>query len=182
MERRQKIIYSTIFVITILLALSIFLESYNRSKNQPVAPPSISPVAPKISVIPTSEVFTDPPVKYREGTLNKSIDALENKKDLTTNDKAVKEKLLARVKGTFGVIYQTKDYTIYYVDAPDDLEVEILTTDITRAKDGSYSWLISQGLSKEGLCNFPVFYYLNYNISQQLRGSGLEFNPLPQGC
>ena len=68
------------------------------------------------------------------------------------------------------------------MDAADDLNVEITTTNIDQAKAEAVAWFVSHGLSQTGICDHPVSFMLNYNIADELQGSSIIFNPLPPDC
>lgn len=129
---------------------------------------------------PIQTTKTSPRIKYESGSLGKALVKLTTRTPLSPSDQAVKDRLLNQA-GEGGVINKTNNYSIEYIRAMDDIEVEILTTNIDQAKTEAQSYLKSQGFSSQGLCNLPVRFYLNYVVTKKLPKDTV-FNPLAEGC
>lgn len=130
---------------------------------------------------PTNVSETRPKVKYEQGSLGKSLIKLTSRTPLSPSDTSTKQKLIDIASANSGLIDKTKLYSIEYIRAIDDIEVEILTTDIDQAKTQAVDYLKTQGLSDQGMCNLPVRFYLNYVVTKEISPS-VVFNPLPPGC
>lgn len=151
-------------VIFIILAIIITIGEV-KSPGKPQAPPQTNTVES---------------VKYKAGSLGKAFDKLTNRVPLSTSDQIAKNKLISQA-GKSGIIKKTESYSIEYVAPMDDFEIEILSTNIEAVKKEAESYLKSQGFSKEGLCDLPVRFYLNFNVRSSLP-QGTVFNPLTEGC
>ncbi|MBP9716404.1 MAG: hypothetical protein KBD51_00520 [Candidatus Levybacteria bacterium] len=136
---------------------------------------------PKKSIQPSGESETAPRVKYESGSLGKSLIKLTSRTPLSPADQSAKERLISISEGNSGLISESTNYSIEYIRAMDDIEVEILTTDIDLAKTEATIFLKNQGLSDQGLCNLPVRFYLSYVVTKEIP-STMTFNPLPPGC
>jgi hypothetical protein len=108
---------------------------------------------------------------------------LQDKQPLSNSDTIAKENIIASLPDgeTSGILYQSPDIIIDYTKSVDDIQVEILTTDISKAEAEAVTWFTNHGLSKEGICNMPIQFYLNFDIKQKLK-TETSFSPLPDGC
>lgn len=129
----------------------------------------------------TNTSSTSPRIEYEKGSLGKSLVKLTTRIPLSTSDIAAKERLADIASANKGLIYSTNNYSIEYIRAMDDIEVEILTVNIDQAKNEAIQYLNNQGLSDLGVCNLPVRFYLSYVITKELPDKTI-FNPLPPGC
>lgn len=116
---------------------------------------------------------------------DKMINQLQHRIPLSNADQTVKSTLLNAVNNTAGVIHnEPNDYRIDYIDAPDLIQVEIVSINVRKAKTDAVTWLESQGMSFDGICKLPLTFYLNIDVRMQLQQNGttLNFNPLAEGC
>ncbi len=165
----------TIIVFACLIIFIIIYSTgyYQESPNQPsmnVQPSSIPPDF-------TQSPFTSPQQRYLEQVSQKS--------PLASWDIAAKEKILSlRPPGQLsGILYMSSQFSIEYVSSVDTFQVEILTANIAEAKTAATNWFRTFGVSDEGICNYPVSFYLNYDIKATLDPQTIkDFNPLPDGC
>ncbi len=121
------------------------------------------------------------PVPYTSTGVQKLESMITNKPPLSTQDAIVKQNLVKQTSNN-DVVHLGTTFRVDYVSGPDIFQVEILTTNIQRAKDDAMSWFASQGISKKGVCGLPVMFYLNHNVALQLQGTGIQLNPIPDGC
>jgi hypothetical protein len=112
------------------------------------------------------------------------LDKVNNRQELSESDITVKNKILSSLPTgeTSGTIYQTQDVTVQYIQSFNLFQAEITTTNISSAKTAATNWFINQGMSRQGLCDLPLSFYLNFSVKNQLPDNGASFNPLPEGC
>jgi len=149
--------------------------------------PSINPILtlpPSLTPDQSKSTYSRPPVKYDRNKTQLLLEKLDNKIPLSEEDEKAKEKIINAFPEYqySGVIYESSNVIIDYTQSADAIQVEITTIDIDKAKQEAVDWLTKQGLSSEAICNIPVSFYLNYNISEQLRGSNTTFSPLAPNC
>lgn len=121
-------------------------------------------------------------VQYDLNAQHKLLQIAKNPPTLSSSDLEAKKKIIALVPSGSEVVYQSTDFTIYYVNGADLFQGEILTTNITKAKREVVAWFKTQGMSQQGICGLPITFYLNYDVSQKLQYSNIVFSPLPEGC
>lgn len=119
-----------------------------------------------------------------ENQTKQSLEKIENRTPLSPTDEHVKRKILALLPPgqNSGVIVESNTMKIEYIGSPDVFQVEVLTTDITKAKLDANSFFRKVGMSQKGVCYLPLQFYLNYDISRQIGEQKKNFNPLPLGC
>jgi cytoskeletal protein RodZ len=186
------IIFSLILIIivfTIVLIITTFKQSpqiqnntdINTSTNTSIEPTSASLPSPT----PSSQVAgANPPLSYDQTASKKLLNYFENRQILSNSDTFAKANILSLLPSgeQSGVIYQSSDISIEYVNTADIFLVEILTTNIQAAKNAANLWFQEHGVSQQGICTFPVEFYMNYDIANELRNSSIIFSPLPNGC
>jgi hypothetical protein len=133
---------------------------------------------------PSNETKTNPPIQYEETSAQKMLDRLSKRIPLSQSDQTARTKVLSLLPAgqVSGVLYRSQTVIIDYTNAADQFQAEILTVDISQAKNDATTWLKSQGLSQQGICNLPVVFYLSRNVLNQLRDKNYIFNPLAEGC
>jgi hypothetical protein len=107
---------------------------------------------------------------------------LEHPSILSTNDAAVKTHILSFLNGQPGDLYHGPDVIISYLPAGKEFQGEILTTNIDLAKKEAVDWFTTQGMSKQGICDLPIMFFLGANASAQFQNPNVLFSPLPPGC
>jgi hypothetical protein len=142
---------------------------------------------PVISLLPTPTPLINPgvpPVSYSSDATDRLIEKVRNRPTLSPADTSAKQRILSLLSEdqTSGYVYRSPTIRVEYLSSPDTFVVEILTTNISKAKTDAVSWFQSQGLSKEGICNLPISFYLNFDIANELRNQGITFSPLAEGC
>lgn len=164
--------------------------NFPGQNNSPTSVPTTIPVtlAPTTEVSPTvsfdENKTTNPPVTYDSTAQASLMDKIQNRKPLSSQDALVKERMLSSLNNAenSGILYESPTVSISYWSAPDVFQVEILTTNIDQAKKEGNNWFLTQGFSQDAICTYPVEFYLNFDIAQQLRGQNITFNPLAPGC
>lgn len=108
-----------------------------------------------------------------------------DRKPLIGRDKAAKDNFLRNLKASQhpeeGIVFKSNNVAITYVYLLDSFESEILTTNIDLAKAEAEDWLQGQGLSKQGICDFPLNFFLSASVVDQLP-QGTTFDPNPKFC
>lgn len=101
---------------------------------------------------------------------------------LSASGQELKQKLIEPLGGP-GPLYETADFRVGWVPPPvDTFEVQIKTTNVVSAKEQTIAWLKSKGFIEPDICALPVVFILDWNVRQELEGSGYVFNPLPDFC
>ncbi len=168
---KEKQDYLIIVVAIIIIVVFVFLTLFITFRE--ISRPQTAPV---------SQAFprTKPNINYVPGSLGKAFVKLTSRTPLSSQDLVAKENLL-KIIDSFGLIYQTSNYSIKYVRSMDDVEIEILTENVELAKTEAENYLLSQGFSQNGLCNLPVRFYVGTAVRKKLPEWFL-FNPLAKGC
>jgi hypothetical protein len=129
-----------------------------------------------------TEIF---PVTYDNAAQDRILEKIQNREPLSKSDEIAKAKTLSLLpKGEkSGTLYTSKNIQITYVSGKtDNFLVEILTKDISRAKVEGVKWFINRGFSQQFICDYPVEFYLNFDLKTQLRETKTIFSPLPPKC
>jgi hypothetical protein len=123
-------------------------------------------------------------VKYDESAQNRLLEKVQNRKPLSESDKTAKAKILQLLpKGSkSGILYTSPNFHIEYVSDPNVFQVEITKTDINLAKKEAEEWFRKHGFSQDAICNYPIEFYLNWEIKNALRNKSTIFSPLGLGC
>lgn len=166
-----------IILVVVVCIIGFMLLTGNSQTQQPT--PSAIP-----SVIPNNNNAEKPGSVFDSKAQDRLLEKVQNREALSQSDELAKNKILSLLPSgkKSGVVYQSSNIIIEYVSSANVFQVEILTKDFEKAKKEGASWLKSQGLSQEGICNYPVEFYLNYEVLNALRGSTIQFNPLTEGC
>lgn len=167
------------FVILAIVLVTIFIFLATIFTLSDINPGSTS--QPNTSISTTKKTSSEFKIKYEKGSLGKSLLKLTTRIPLSQDDLDIKNKLVERSNSNNGLIFLDTNYSIEYVSAIDDIEIEILTTDVEKAKAEALNYLKKQGLSDKGICNLPVRFYPGYIIRKKLPSS-FVFNPLPPDC
>lgn len=195
MNKKQLIVLIMLSVSAVAFILIAALNAM-RPKQPPLAPPASppgtasSPPPQPPSPQPSQtwpqplplETPRQPSVQLDPAKSDLLLKKIKSRAPLSNQDSGARKKLVSLLGGKSGVLNKTDTYRLEYVAAPNIFLAEILTTDLTLAKQEAVSWLEAQNLSGEGICNLPLSFYLNSEVSKQLTGKGLVFNPLPDNC
>src|SRR3989344_3580635 len=106
---------------------------------------------------------------------------IKNKPVLSPAKEELKRDLTEPLGGP-GTLYETTDIRIDWLPSVNLFQVEIKTIDIFTAKGVAIDWFKTKGFAEEDICALPVMFYLNWEVAQELEGSGLIFDPLPDFC
>lgn len=178
LTKKHLIFYCIIFVSTPLILL------YSRPSNTRTAAISPTPVQSYAEDIPfpSSSEMTEltPTLNPQQRLLQK----YQNRKPLSRSDQEAKLQILSNLpRGKqSGMLYTSPAIRIEYTLHADSFDVEIITTDISNAKNEGYAWFHTQGLSHDAICNYPIKFYLSYDVISSKPGFSANFDPLPPGC
>lgn len=173
-----------IIIITIVSALStpapiteplpspISLSSLRPTNNLPL---NASP----LPEIPTTD--TEPQI-YQEGSLEKDYERITNKKELTPEEVAAKQAILAPLEGNSGIVTANSSFNVEYLRTPQYFMVEILSNDTQAAKQAAQAWFNERGLSNNAICNLPVIFYVSPSVRDYLAQTNTVFDPTLEGC
>lgn len=139
--------------------------------------------------LPTPTVATTPlisiPAKLSptEDPQTRLLEKIENRQPLSYEDVLAKNRIIQLLPAgqDSGVVYRAADFSVDYVQDPDLFQVEILITDIEKAKQEAINWFLQEGISQQGICNLPIEFYLNSSVRNQIPSPD-AFNPLPASC
>lgn len=188
LRKKENLIYIFFgFVLAVVvIGIAVVITDQNQSKTK--VRPSIDKNkndASFTSPTPTPlAFFGNPPVRYDPDAQEKLLEKKINRTPLTSNDSTIKAKLLTYLPEgqVSGVIHETDTIRVEYLESLDLFKVEILTRDITGAKNEANTWFRQQGLSQKGICDLPLGFYLNWEIANTFRNTDLVFSPLANGC
>ncbi len=184
MSNQVKLLLVVILGISIVLIVIQLISKAGQTMQQKIEIPQdrTLPTPRETPQFPTASPVTAPAVEFSKEGSDKLLEIVRTRPPLEAEDQTAKRELLISLGNKSGVLSKAANYQLEYVKAADVFQVEILSEDINKAKVDALAWLKEKGLSSNGLCKLPVTFYLNYNIAQNLRGSGLVFNPIPEGC
>lgn len=178
-------------VLPLFLAMLLFVMQLFQPKQQTTPSNTQSPIQTLLpTAVPTlfqqpqqgEQDQTNPPIEYNPEGVRTLRDRLENKRPLSQSDRTIRQSMILALPQSSGTIHQTSTYKIQYIRAPDLFMIEIRSTDIEQAKTDAVTWFYDQGISKFGVCDLPVVFYLNGATAQSLREQNVIFNPSPEGC
>ncbi len=176
--RKQDILViifaATLLIIIILIAFFALTANLSQKPLVPTPTPSPTPVA----------LNGEPPVLYDKTAEDKLLDVIQKRPPLSSADSFAKANILSLLPAgkQSGILYETNIIRIDYTHSADIFQVEILTTDIQAAKNEANLWFRSHGVSQQGICIYPVSFYLNSDVAAMLRPTKIIFNPLANGC
>jgi len=171
MREKWPIIVLGIIAVVVIVAIIISIIYASNNNQTTTLTPTISPtINVPHDINPTQAVV-----------IKKLLDNVEHRQPLSTSDNQIRQSIIANTTPSHDIVYQTNDFVIEYVQAPNDFETEILSTDTDTAKQEAVSWFISKGISNQGICRLPLNFYLSQQVSAQLP-KGYVFDRLPKGC
>ena len=168
-KRNYKALIFTAIILLILIPLTLILFIPKNKQNHHTEI-SITPT-PLITIQPTSLPISQPSQpKDTSAPQQRLLEKVNNRQSLSTSDMTVKNKIISSLPSgeTSGIVYQTPDVTIQYIQSLNIFQAEITTTNVSSAKEEATSWFLNQGMSKQGLCNLPLSFYLNFSVKNQL--------------
>ena len=179
--RGQKQDYFTLLLggilVFIVFAIVIIISTQQNT-------PTPSPTTPSPTSEPPPTVSDNLPVFYDNSAEARLAEKVQARPTLQPQDAQAKSTTLNTILHGFnsGVLYETNDVRVEYVQSADLFMAEIKTTNLVKAKSEASTWFINQGLSQDGICNLPLMFYLDPAVSQTLQGQDVVFSPLPNGC
>jgi hypothetical protein len=190
------IIFTSAIILLLIVGSIIYITSSRQSLNSPTqqqlqinttpAPQPTQNILPP-AIINTQPIYpspNEPPVRHDKQAQDSLLEKLRNRKSLSSSDTAAKTKMLSLLPQgeQSGILHATASAKIEYVNSADMFIVEILTADINSAKREAGNWFTNQGFSQDAICNYPIMFYLNWEISNQIKNLNITFNPLPLNC
>lgn len=189
------IIVSLAIILIIIIIIIAYLNSLAREQNKEALKQQarIIEEAEKQTRLenktktPTPAQFnkTNPPVEYDSIAEYRLLAKIKNRPPLKEEDKKVVleiKYLIEPEDAEEGSVYISPNITIFYIGEADVFQVEIKSRDIESAKNEAVGWFAGQGLSRQAICDYPVYFYLNADTAESLRGTGTIMNTLPPGC
>lgn len=175
------LLISCILGIVVFLGIVIF-SMVARTEQTHLSPSATRPQTGEL--IPTSEVKQkNPDIIYSKDGTDKLIETAKTRPTPTTqSDATIRDTLVASVGEDGGVLYQSPLVKISYVKVPNDFESEILGGDIDASKTDAISWLKTKGMTEDGICKLPLFFYLSTEARAELKKTGQKFNPISDFC
>jgi hypothetical protein len=170
-----------ILIPVILFGMFMLVSGTTQQPKQAANPPTGMPAPTEVSVT-AAQAVRKAPVTYSKSGLATLNARLKNPQPLSKEDAIARQKLLASLKESSGLVYRTENYRIEYLKSPDEFMIEVLSIDIGKAKTDAVNWLTAQGLSHSGVCNLPVIFYLNSSVAKQIRPLNMTFSPVPDNC
>lgn len=172
------LVFGLILMIIVVL-IGLFAISASRPEPANIAPSPIYKPEPN-----TSPTGPDPLVRFNKEAQQRLLEKVNKRPVLSNEDKVAKEKILAMLPAgsKSGVLYETTNTRVEYVGSADLFMVEIKTIDIALAKSEANVWFRSQGVSQNGICNYPVMFYLNAPALQNAQDLNIQFSPVGSGC
>jgi hypothetical protein len=181
---KKETVLLLIFAVSLLIIIiTITVMSFFPSQQKQLLPtPTITQYQ---SLSPTKPFEGESPAPIYDKTAQDILlEKTLNRKQLTTEDALAETKIVSKLPETktSGVLYESQNITIDYTSGVNLFQVEILTNNIEQAKKEAVSWFLLQGMSLDGICNYPVQFYLSYDVLQSLRATSTVFSPLAPGC
>lgn len=160
--------------------------------NNPRNKVAVSPTPTEQYAEPTSTLTPPPFRKFGADPLSRLanpqsrlIERVKHRETLTDSDISARDTILAPLKATgkkSGIVYESDTIFIEYISSADLFQIEIMSKNIEEAKAEAVTWFTAKGFSQDGICKYPVSFYLNYETKLQIGKAADSFNPLPPGC
>lgn len=176
MNRNTLYTYLGIGIVVFIIYLVLIFVFFTRQT------PQATQVTPSIAPSPTMSIITTYP--FEDITI--IFDAAKTKKITDQNDLLVRKQLIGIPGNKMKTIYDSTNFRVQYIPKTDVFMIQLLATDITKARKESISFFTTKGLSMDGICNLPIIFYSNWEqVGGQKTsrpGSGMRFYPPPDGC
>jgi len=146
--------------------------------------PTPNTITPTPTSEPSATVSDNLPVFYDNSAEARLAQKVQARPTLQPQDAQAKSNTLNTILHGFnsGVLYETADVRIEYVESADLFMAEVKTTNVNTSISEASTWFIKQGLTQQGICNLPLMFYLDPGVAQDLQGQDVIFSPLPNGC
>lgn len=177
--RGHKQDYFIIIIAGILLVIIfgiVFISFTTKPPSQTTNTPSIQK--------PTIAQSDNLPILYDNAAEDRLAQKINNRPTLVPADQQQKSDTLTTILHGLnsGVLYETDDVRVEYVQSADIFMAEIKTQNLIKAKADANTWFLHQGFSQAGICNLPLMFYLDPQVSDALQGENVIFSPLPPSC
>lgn len=191
MKRKREdffVIALGVILIVIVSFIAIIATNSSISPTQDTNNTTINPTNRTINSTISPTVVdlsqTRPPFLYDKADDEKLLDLIKNRRQITNADALAKSKILTLLPNdsVSGVLHETRNIRIDYIQSADLFQVEILTRDVSTAKSEANVWFREQGLSQNAICTLPVSFYVNNDIANQLRNTDVVVSSLGNGC
>lgn len=180
----QKKLIISLYVIALVLT-PFYIYSLSQSKNTSFQRKDEDALpTPYEASKPSEQTVTDPSFSLEKEATIELLTKIKEKKALSFADDKAKMNILSNLPSgeVSGVVYQSQRVIIDYTKSADSFMVEILTTNIPQAKQEATEWFLSQGMSQNAICNYPVQFYIGAQVDKEKLGEKYVFNPLAEGC
>ena len=121
-------------------------------------------------------------VNYEKGTSGRLYEKLTGERNPSEQDTIARKAIISSLKNGSGTLLSSPNVLLGYLSSPDFFQAEILNSNVAVAKQEVVSWFISKGISKEGICDLPIMFYLGSKPAQEFIESREKFSPLAPGC
>jgi hypothetical protein len=169
-----------VLLLAVILVIIVFAIVSLTLTEKPASVENIARPTP----IPTEIQSSSVPVIYDYSAQDRLAKMITNRPQLSPDDSQKKTTILNNILHGFnsGVLYETANVRLEYVQSADILMAEIKTTSIVKAKAETNTWLLDQGFTQDGICKLPVMFYLDPEVRYGLQGKDVIFSPLPNNC
>lgn len=169
-------IVALLVVIPLIFIIIAMMAKHPNQQNQQITAPTVEPITK------TNDVNPSP--SYTTRGQDKLLDYVQHRRPLSQEDKNAKTNILSLLPAheESGIIYENPDISIEYVHEPDLFQIEIKTANVSYAKSQAIAWFKQQGVSQAGICRYPVSFYLNFELLNEIKKQHASFDPLPVGC
>lgn len=161
-------------VIVLVAAVSSFTSSTPPSSSSQTPLPTPTPYIQPITPLPKQVV-------YDKTATDKMMDTIKNRQPLTASDSAARALLVAQAQKS-SYLYTSNNVRLEYVSAPDEFMAEILTSNISGAKNEVVTFLQTKGLSHDAICHLPLVFYFSSSARHTLPSNSPAFSPIAEGC
>jgi hypothetical protein len=148
MKKIVAIIISLLFFIVMFAVISI-LGSFKKP-----TPPVIEKIP-----IPTPKITEKKKDAFDEKNFDSFMNIVKNRPTPAVSDATKRQEIIASLGNKTGILLQNESIQISYLKGVNDFEVEILTNDIAKAQNEAIIYFKSKGLSEDGICKLPVFFF-----------------------
>ena len=183
-KRKESLIILvlSITLIAVMFLIAVFALSPNRKTGSdlPYPTPILAP-----TTIPTiTPLFIKTRVRFDPSTETRLLNKLKNRQPLSPEDISAKTKILSFLPSNekSGIVYQSTNLIIDYIEPVDEFQGEIKTKNVSQAKTEAVEWFKAQGMSQKGICDLPLNFYPNLDIGAYIIQQNAVFYSLPDGC
>lgn len=174
--KKILIIFAGIVIFILIIIGITFLEGLKD-----VQKPKVDQAATDKSN--NSSINTSINLKIDKQASDKLLEIVEKRPTpVLFSDKASKEKILAPLNNSSGIIFSNENYRLEYYKSPNSFEAKINTKNVASAKEEVIQYLKGRGLSEDGICKLPLLFTLSVDVSKYIISQRIEFSPIPSFC